>query len=144
MKPESFRQLRIEPGTLIGLVGDYDVPSRWSNNTQVRGVLSRYLVVERHHTPWKKKGERVWDAAAIVLLTIPLKTISIESEECLVNELLLIQRYPDSPWENGCCVHVFGVREGKTLGHGPLPTTAWPTKTIHLSLAADLTVLPTA
>lgn len=146
MEPGSFRELKIKPGTLLGLIGDYNWPSFWSKGVQVKGVLESYLVVEQDYTIGEKRRVFRWDAAALVSLDAPLETVHVGGEECTVSKLLLIQRYPDLPWGGeppGDTVLVFGVRVGETLdlSKGPLPFAEWHEKTEQLSLAAIMTIL---
>lgn len=140
MKPEDFRELKISPGVLVGLIGDYNGPSFWSGEKQIQGILSNYLVLERHHTPWRPKGEKVWDAAVTVSLSVVIGTGN-PYEKCITNELLLIQRYPDMAWESDCVVHVFGIPSHYRFSGIVLPLEEWKSNTVHLSLAATLTVL---
>jgi hypothetical protein len=148
VNPESFRELKIEPGTLLGFIGDYNAPSRWSRGKQVKGVLASYWVVEQDYTLGTDRGVFKWDAAVLVSLDAPLETVHIGNEECTVSELLLIQRYPDLPWDGkppGDTVFMFGVRVGETLNlvKGALSFAEWHEKTEQLSLAAIMTVLET-
>jgi hypothetical protein len=136
MNPNEFRQLLIEPGRLLGLYGDYNAPSSWSHGKWLQAVLNSYLVVERHHH-WKKMIGIDWDTAAIVTL-VDLLEVSVDEGDYSGNQLLLILRYPDSSWEDGGIIHVFGIPSDVQLGIGPLEVKAWRPKTLWLSAAAQL------
>lgn len=150
MISKDFRRLRIKPGTQIGLIGDYNAPSTWSNDEQVIATLDTYLVVERQLVFTLKV---TWDTAAIASLSIPLHTINVNKERCVVSDLLLTHRYSETelegfafqekyfpPWEHEGTVLVYGLRLGESLGAGPLKLTDWEPKTERLSGAAHLTV----
>jgi len=139
MEPEQFRELRLHPGRLLGLFGDWNAESVWSHNQLIQAVLKMYLVVERRHS-WELEGV-VWDTAILASLSEPLNTQSIEPiENCTVHQLLLLHRYMDGPWDDDCTVHVYGVRAGEELGKGPLALVDWLPKTAWLSAAATMTV----
>lgn len=150
MFPKDFRRLRIKPGTQIGLIGDYNAPSTWSNDEQVIVTLDTCLVVERRLVFTAKA---VWDTAAIASLPIPLHTINVNEEECVVSALLLTHRYSETelegfafqekyfpPWEHESTVLVHGLRLGESLGSGPLRLIDWEPRTERLSGAAHLTI----
>lgn len=139
IKPDQFRELRLTPGRLLGLYGDWNAESIWSHNNLIKAVLKTYLVVERRHS-WELQGV-VWDAAVLASLPEPLSTQSIEPvEDCTVHQLLLLHRYMDTPWDDNCTVHVYGVRVGEALGEEPLALIDWLPKTVWLSAAATMTV----
>jgi hypothetical protein len=148
--PKDFRRLRIKPGTQIGLIGDYNASSIWSNDEQVTATLDTYLVVERRLAFTLKVA---WDTASIASLSVPLNTISMNEERCVVSALLLTHRYSEMelegfafqekyfpPWEHESTVLVYGLRLGESLGSGPLRLTDWEPKTERLSGAAHLTI----
>lgn len=147
MKPDDFRQLIIQPGTLIGLIGDYN-GSEWSHSEQVQGNITDYIIVERHQpiAHNKEMGDVEWDTAALVSLPVPLQTLGYHSnlsteEEYNGDKLLLIHRYPNFAWDNvDPTVHVFGIKHDTSLENSPLRLTAWRPKTIWLSSAAVMTV----
>jgi len=139
MSSEHFRDLRIALGTRLSIIGDYNEPSWWSNNEQVTGILTSYVVIAR--PPWTKRaGDQ--DVAATVSLDRPLQTVSLKSEKCIVSELVLVLRYLDVAWDDQCTVHVYGVRFGEQLAQETLSMEVWESQTIPLSIAATATVLP--
>lgn len=140
MKPEDYRQLLINPGTLVGLIGDDAPPEdEWSHGEHVIGVLTSYVVIERHHAYGKRPVERVWDAAAFVSLTAPLQTTGWEGEYS-GDTLLVYHRYPDLAWDSDCIMFVFGIHQGGLPGGGPLPLSIWRPQTVLLSGFATMTV----
>ncbi len=140
VKPTDFRKLQIPVDTPVSIIGDYEQPSFWSHGRPVRGIIARYLVVERHHAPWRHKDERVWDAAALVSLERTLVTQNDRNEKCTTDEILLILRESNTEWVAGASVHVFGIQQGKSLEQDPLPLSQWRPQTVHLSLEAELTI----
>ena len=135
MKPEDFRQLLIKPGTALGLLGEEIGPGL------VKGTLTSYVVVERHHNMYREVEEIVWDTAIILTLLIPLQIKTVDAKEYSGNRLLLIQRNPERAWDNSDPnVHVFGIPEGENLGEGPLARNVWQPKTVWLESHAIMTV----
>lgn len=141
MKPEDFRKISIEPGRLLGLIGDHNEPSTWTHNEQVQVTLSRYVIAESRHWLGTKLKETLWDTAAIATFSAPFETVSIgpEGERLIINELLLFLRHPEASWAEECIVFVYGIK-GETLGEGPLLLQEWQPKVVWLSVAATLTL----
>src|SRR5262245_3130609 len=118
MKPEDFRRLFIQPGTLLSLVGEDYGGLEWDYEERIKGVLKRYLIIEHHHHA-TSKPTGMWDTAMVLSLPEPLQTDA--PENYAGTELLLLQRYPDHPWDNeGQTVWVFGIHQGETLPEGPV------------------------
>ena len=90
---------------------------------------------------------RKWDAAALVLINTPVEiptdlvspsTAAKASTDAKypVRQFLLIQRYPDLPWDGeppGDTVFVFGARIGAKLEPGPLSYSDRKPKTVSLT-----------
>lgn len=140
MKPEDFRSLLLKPGTLIGLAGDYSGDSEWSHGELIQGELKQYIVVE--HNDMIIEDKKMWDAAAIISLQTPLKTIGLKSEAFWGRHLLLIQRYAEAAWDaNDPVIHVFGIKDEKIFIDGAvLSREVWQPKTVWLASAAVMTV----
>jgi len=140
MNPEDYRQLLTSPGTPVSLIGD-DAPPQdeWSHGEKVVGVLASYIIVERHHVYGKQTEETIWDTAAIVHLDTSLQTSGWGGEYC-GDRLLIYHRHPDFAWDSDCIVFVFGIRQGESLGEGPVPLATWMPKTVMLAGFALLTV----
>lgn len=134
MIPNQFRELHIKIGALIGVFGDYEAPSVWSNHKQVQGFLQTYIVVERHHPL-----DRKWDAGVIMKLPEALSLIDVEGKRNTIDELLLLQRSLDFAWDAGVDVWVFGICSKMPLSE-VLSYEKWFPKTILLSYGAILTV----
>ncbi len=134
----SIRQILIKLGTVLGLIGDYNAPSLWSNGEQVVGTLTEYLQVERDMPPM---GNTIWDIAAIVSLKVPLHSVSLSSTEFTTTRLLLIQRYPEVAWDDQCLVHVYAILDGAAFDEKAISKNDWMTNTTHISLAATVTIL---
>lgn len=136
MKPDLFRHLKLKPGTAIGILGEYAISGL------IRGILKSYVVLERHFNTTKvEKGSVEWDTAIVMSLFAPLEAIGANAEKFVGSELLLIHHLPDFAWDNGDpVVHVFGMREGKFLGEGPLVRQRWEPKTVWLEGHAIMTV----
>jgi hypothetical protein len=148
MKPEDFRRIALQPGTHIGLIGDYNGPSEWSHGKIVEGSVENYLVVERHHNMEEVHNIIVWDAAAVVTLPAVLhspgySSITIATAETYVgNRLLLVQRHSDSAWDNqDPNVHVFGIKDKCLTTDKPLLRVEWEPKMVWLSAAAIMFVI---
>lgn len=148
MKPEDFRKILIELGTLVGLLGDYGgVASEWSHGKLIRGRLTFYIVVERIHNVLKDVGESEWDTAAVVSLDTPLKTTGYTingnaKEAYFGSRFVLVQRAPpEYGWDyDDLGVHVYGVHEGEPLEQGPLARSDWAPKVVWLSDGALMTI----
>lgn len=135
MKPEQFRELSIKPQARIGLYGDHDSPSIWSNNKQIFGYLQNYIVVQQFHP-----RDRYWDAGSIVMLENPLPHFENDGDKTVFNRLLLLQRYPNLPWDDGIVVLVFGIDPQISFEQEPFTYDNWVPKTVRLSFGAILTV----
>ncbi len=147
MKPKDFRDLVLTPNTVLGVSGD-DGPSEWSHEKHVQGILTGYIIVERHHSLSVGKGPGIidWDTAALVSLYAPLQTVGFRhnpfsEEDYFGDQLLLLHRYPGFAWANvDPTVHVLGVKQDVRLGEGPLHLAEWRPKTVWLTSAAVMTV----
>jgi hypothetical protein len=143
MKTEDFRKISIEPGRVVGLIGDYNEPSTWTYEEQVQVTLQQYVVAERRHAMGVQKTEDIlWDTVATAAFAIPFETISIEpeGEKLVVSELLLFLRNASTAWDDECTVFVYGVKQGELLGEGPLLLKDWQPKVAWLSAAATMTL----
>ena|SRR6185436_8785390 len=136
MNPEQFRQLKLKPGTELGILGEYSVPK------PTKGALKAYIVLERNfNTVNAEKGTKEWDTAIVMSLFAPLEAIGANEEKYTGSELLLIHRHPNFAWDNGDpTVLVFGIRQGESLENGPLARVDWEPKTIWLEGHAIMTV----
>jgi hypothetical protein len=131
MQPKDFRHIRLNPGTLLGVLGEE------KQTRLIKGVLKSYVIVERHDSDQQTP---VWDTALIMSLSVPLQTlVGVEKHQC--NELLLIHRYPDFAWDNmDPVVYVVGMREGESLGEGPVSCYNWLSKSFWLETHATMIV----
>ena len=137
MKPEDFRQLLLPPGAKLSLIGGDYGGAEWSYEERIKGVLKLYVVIERHHhATIAPKSD--WDAAAIMMLPKPV-AVTEDSVSYVGNELLLIQRYPNFPWDDeGQTVWVFGIQPGELVTDRPLARQVWQPKTVLLSYGATM------
>jgi hypothetical protein len=117
------RAIEINLGSKVSIVGD-DGPPCWIGKSYVTGTLSKHLVVEQYLAPWTRQGtERMWDLVALIELDeqlevpadlvpegLPLERSSTGHR--LVNKLLLVQRYPELPWADGCTCQRRGTGYG--------------------------------
>ncbi|MEK7784024.1 MAG: hypothetical protein AAB658_01205, partial [Chloroflexota bacterium] len=142
MGPEDLRKILIEPGRLIGLIGDYNAPSTWTHDEQVQVTLTKYVVAQRRHRIGIEAEDIWWDTAAIAIFPAPFETTGIdpEGEKFIVSELLLFLRYPEVSWDDDRVVFVYGVKHNELLDEVPLLLTAWEPKVRWLSAAAVLTL----
>jgi len=142
MKPEDFRKIQIEPGRLLGLIGDYNEESVWTHDEQVQVTLKRYVIAERRHAMGMEAKGILWDAAAIASFPASFETISIEpeGEKLVIHELLLFLRLANESWDEGCHAFVYGIKPPETLEDGPYLLKDWEPKVAWLSAAATLTL----
>jgi hypothetical protein len=133
MQPSDFRQLEVEKGTLVGLIGEYNAPSDWTNGEVIKGILLNYVVVERH--------DLILDTSAIIKLHKILTSQDYNFERFEGGYLLLLHRYHDSPWSNNDPnVYVYGIQDENLLNHEVLMYEVWNSKVTQLSSAAIMTV----
>src|SRR5262245_51715290 len=142
MKPEDFRRLLLNPGTVISLAGEYGGSSVWNDDKLVRGILKSYIVVERHFTLWAKdKSDSIWDTAIVMGLDDPLQCFNFQRQNYSGDELLLMHRHEIFPWDNDDpSVLVYGIREGESLETSPLTRDLWLPKTQWLAGASTMSV----
>lgn len=142
---------------MLCVIGE-DGPHPWYGDARVPGILATYLTIEhdKHsYTPVWAERVRKWDTAALVLLNTPVEiptdlvtpsTVTKTSTDAKysISQFLLIQRYPDLPWDGeppGDVVFVFGVRIGDKLEPGPLSYSDWIPKTVPLTTHSLLKVV---
>ncbi len=146
MNPESLRAIKIEPGSPICVMGE-DGPHPWLGGPYVDGILTKYLTLE--HYLWSTYDQRPkpnWDVAAWVSLSAPLEIIAkdawplpariVITTECYwIQEMLVIQRYPDLPWEDDewMTVATFAILEKDFLARDNLWVSEWKDKTVQLT-----------
>ncbi len=146
MKPEDLRKIALSPGTRIGLIGDYNGESEWSNEQIVEGHVKTFIVVVRHHNMGEPSDAVIWDTAMLVnLQSTPHSTFVINNnkQEYIGNQLILLHRYWDkSAWDNqDPNVQVLGIKQNQRLPEDkPLSINEWLPKTVWLSSAASMFV----
>lgn len=137
MKPSEFRTIKLAKGLLIGLIGDYNAPSTWSDGKIMKATIDKYVVVQRHHI-WD--DENKWDAAMIVNLASPIIFIGIDDKVCRSQQLLLLHRYSDNAWDNSDpIVHVFALPLDVSINDGAKKED-WHPKVVWLSAAATMMI----
>jgi hypothetical protein len=137
---------------MLCVIGE-DGPHPWYGDARVLGVLTMYLVIEVWPALQNILGHE-WDTAALVSLNTPVEIpISLVSSNPVtkastdtkypISQFLLVQRYPDFPWDgapSNDTVFVFGVRIGDKLEPGPLSYPDWKSKTVPLTTHSLLKV----
>lgn len=143
-KPEDYRQLDIQPGTRIGLIGDYNGPSTWSHEKLIITSSWRYIVLQKNALFGRPAGE--WDTAILVTLKEDFETVDMFPNKVVkVNAFILVHRYGTinghtPPWQQEATLLVYGIRSGEELVGDFFRLEEWLPKTAYLSAAAVLTV----
>jgi hypothetical protein len=141
MQPSNYRQLSLNVGTKLGLLGDFEMIPAWKPKHLIEGVLKSYLVVERHHNFYTHKEDinPTWDAAIIMSLDMPLTIVDAKTWDC--NRVLLIHRYPDVAWDkNDPTVHVFALPSVELFNQEPISKDRWFAISTWLEATAVMTV----
>ncbi len=146
MNPSPLRAIKIEPGSPVCVMGE-DGPYPWRAGPYVNGILTKYLTLEHYAGPaYRELPKPHWDIVAWVSLSAPLEIIAkdawplparivITTESYWIQEMVVIQRYPDLPWEETECLTVgtFAILEKDFLVRDNLWVSEWKDKTVQLT-----------